>query len=153
MTVKNSTFYITGHKVTFRSDHLPLNKFLKQKTLNNTVNNWATEIKSFKIKFVYNAGKDKILADTLSRIIHINPYIVLESQLKDYEFRRYGFDILPKAKGPSVGEKLASVNGVGICEINITYDNPENSKFSVQLPLYNKKFFCLQEKDMKIHQM
>ena len=28
MTVKKSTFYITGHDVTLRSDHLPLNKFL-----------------------------------------------------------------------------------------------------------------------------
>ena len=27
MTVKKSTFYITGHDVTLRSDHLPLNKF------------------------------------------------------------------------------------------------------------------------------
>ena len=39
MTVKKSTFYITGHDVTLRSDHLPINKFLKQMTLNNTVNN------------------------------------------------------------------------------------------------------------------
>ena len=53
MTVKKSTFYITGHDVTLRSDHLPLNKFLKQITLNNTVNNWAMEIESFKIKFVH----------------------------------------------------------------------------------------------------
>ena len=48
MTVKKSTFYITGYQITLRSDHLPLNKFLKQMTLNNTVNNWATEIESFK---------------------------------------------------------------------------------------------------------
>ena len=41
MTVKKSTFYITGYNVTLRSDHLPLNKFLKQMTLNNTVNNWS----------------------------------------------------------------------------------------------------------------
>ena len=73
MTVKKSTFYITGHQVTLRSDHLPLNKFLKQMTLNNTVNNWATEIESFKIKFVHIAGKDNILADTLSRLINMDP--------------------------------------------------------------------------------
>ena len=29
MTIKKSTFYIIGHDVTLRSDHLPLNKFLK----------------------------------------------------------------------------------------------------------------------------
>ena len=72
MTVKKSTFYITGHDVTLRSDHLPLNKFLKQMTLNNTVNNWAMEIESFKIKFIHIAGKDNILADTLSRLIDID---------------------------------------------------------------------------------
>ena len=33
MTVKKSTFYITVHDITLRSDHLPLNKFLKQMTL------------------------------------------------------------------------------------------------------------------------
>ena len=73
MSVKKSTFYITGHDVTLRSDHLPLNKFLKQMTLNNTVNNWVMEIKSFKIKFVHIAGKDNVLTDTLSRLIDIEP--------------------------------------------------------------------------------
>ena len=63
MTVKKSTFYITGHDITLRSDHLPLNKFLKQMMLNNTVNNWAMEIKSFKINFIHIAGKDNVLAD------------------------------------------------------------------------------------------
>ena len=53
MTIKKSTFYITGHDVTLRSDHLPLNKFLKQMTLNNTVNNSVMEIKSFKIKVFF----------------------------------------------------------------------------------------------------
>ena len=48
MTIKKSTFYVTGHDITLRSDHLPLNKFLKQVTLNNTVNNWAMEIESLK---------------------------------------------------------------------------------------------------------
>ena len=82
MTIKKSTFYITGHDVTLRSDHLPLNKFLKQMTLNNTVNNWAMEIKSFKIKFVHIAGKDNVLADTLSRLIDIDPDVELQPELK-----------------------------------------------------------------------
>ena len=113
ITVKKSTFYITGHQVTLRSDHLPLNKFLKQMTLNNTVNTWATEIESFKIKFIHIAGKD-MLADTLSRLIEIDPDIVLEPKLRDYEFGKYCFETLPKARSMSVGEKLASVDGVDI---------------------------------------
>ena len=99
MTVKKSTFYLIGHFITLRSDHLPLNKFLKQMTLNNTVNNWAVEIESFIIKYVHIAGKDNVLADTLSRLIDINPDIVLEPELQDYEFGCYCFETLPKAKG------------------------------------------------------
>ena len=51
-----------------------------------------------------------------------------EPELKDYEFGCYAFETLPKAKGPPVGETLASVDGVDICEINISYDNAENSQ-------------------------
>ena len=86
MTVKKSTFYLTGQEITLRSDHLPLKKFLNHKTLNNTVDNWAVEIESFKIKFIHIAGKDNVLADMLSRLIDIDPDVVLEPELKDYEF-------------------------------------------------------------------
>ena len=78
MTVKKSTFYITGHQLTLRSDHFLLNKFLTQMTL-------------------HMAGKDNMLVDTLNRLIDINPDIVLEPEFKNYEFRRYAFDILLKA--------------------------------------------------------
>ena len=153
MTVKMSTFYITGHDVTLRSDHLPLNKFLKQMTLNNTVNNWAMEIKSFKIKFVHVAAKDNILADTLSRLIDIDPDVKLQPELKDYEFGCYAFETLPKAKCKMVHEVITSLDGVDVCEINITYDNSENSPYSVKLPLSNEKFSCLQDKDLKVRQL
>ena len=77
MTVKKSSFYITSHNVTLRSDHLPLNKFLKQMTLNNTVNNWPMEIQSFRRKFIHIAGKENVFADMLSRLINIDPDIIL----------------------------------------------------------------------------
>ena len=153
MTVKKSTFYITGHDITLRSDHLPLNKFLKQMTLNNTVNNWAMGIGSFKINFVHISGKDNVLADTLSRVIDIDPDVQLQPELKDYEFGHYAFETLPKARSKSVHEILTSVDGVNVCEINITYDNLENSPYSVKLPLSNKQFSCLQDKDLKVRQL
>ena len=37
-----------------------------------------------------------------------------------------------------------------MCEIQITYDNDENSEFSVELPLDDRKFIFLQEQDPKI---
>ena len=131
MTIKKSTFYITGHDVTLRSDHLPLNKFLKQMTLNNTINNWVMEIESFKIKFVHIAGKDNVLTDTLSRLIDIDPDVELQPELKDYEFGHYAFETLPKAKGKVVHKVITSSGGVDICEVNITYNNSKNSPYSV----------------------
>ena len=55
MIIKKSTFSLAGQEIMLRSDHLPLKKFLNHKTLNNTVNNWAVEIESFKIKFLLQA--------------------------------------------------------------------------------------------------
>ena len=127
MTVKKSTFYLTGQGIMLRSDHLPLKKFLNHKTLNNTVDNWAVEIESFKIKFVHIVGKDNVPADTLSRLINIDPDVQQESELKDYEFGHYSFETLPKAKGVEGQEPLTLVDGVQICEINISYDKAENS--------------------------
>ena len=140
MTVKKSTFYLTGHDITLRSDHLPLNKFLRQMTLNNTVNNWAVEIENFNINFLHIADKDNILADALNRLIDINPDIVLEPKLKDYEFEHNCFKTLPKATITSVVERLATVDGMDTCEINITHHNHESSEFSVNLPLSNEHF-------------
>ena len=83
MTIKKSTFYLTGADITLRSDHLPLNKFLQKNTLNLHVNNWAVEIeRSFKIKFVHIAGKDNMITDTLSHLIDINPDIVFRTRIK-----------------------------------------------------------------------
>ena len=90
-----------------------------------------------------------MIADTLSHLIDIDPDIVLEPELQDYKFSSYCFETLPKARRSSVAEKLASVDGVDVCEINITYDNDENSPNSVEMPLSNKKFSQLQMEDKK----
>ena len=153
MTIKKSTFYITGHDITLRSDHLPLNKFLKQMTLNNTVNNWAMEIESFKINFIHIAEKDNVLADMLNRLIDIDPDVQLQPELKDYEFGHYAFETLPKAISKAIHEILTSVDGVEVCEINLTYNNLENSPYLVKLPLSNEQFSCLQDKDLKVRQL
>ena len=57
MSVKKSTFYLTGHEIMLRRDHLPLKKFLRKKTLNQMVNNWSTEIESFNINFISHFRK------------------------------------------------------------------------------------------------
>ena len=40
-----------------------------------------------------------------------------------------------------------------MCEIQITYDNDENSEFSMELPLDDDKFVSLQEQDLKIWEL
>ena len=44
VSVKKLSFYIDTAKVTVKSNHLPLKKFLEKNTLNSKVNNWAVEL-------------------------------------------------------------------------------------------------------------
>ena len=73
MSVKKLSFYLTDAAVLLKSDHLPLKKFLQKNTLNNKVNNWTMKLEAFNIKFQHVSGKTNILADTLSRLVDIDP--------------------------------------------------------------------------------
>ena len=72
MSVKKLSFYIDTAKITVKSDHLPLKKFLEKNTLNSKVNNWAVELESQNITFEYIPGIRNTLADTLSRLIEMD---------------------------------------------------------------------------------
>ena len=72
MSVKKLSFYLDSAKITVRSDHLPLKRFLEKNTMNSKVNNWAVELESQKIDFKFIPGVQNILADTLSRLIEID---------------------------------------------------------------------------------
>ena len=152
MSIRKSTFYLTGHEITLRSDHLPLKKFLRKMTLNNTVNNWSTEIESFNINFIHISGKANILADTLSRLIDTDPDLKQQPELEGHEFSKYCFETLPKARG-SVSHAKIGGNTAEVCEIQITYDNPKNLELLVELPLDGEKFTSLQENDPKIQDL
>ena len=149
MSFKKSTFYLTGHEITLRSDHLPLKKFLRKMTLNNMVNNWSTEIESFSINFVHISGKANVFVDTLSRLIDTNPDLQQLPELEGHEFGKYCFETLPKASGSTSEVNIGGEMAEG-CEIQITYDNPKNLEFSVKLPLEDNKFASLQGDDPKI---
>ena len=83
MSVKKLSFYLTDVEVLLKSDHLPLKKFLQKNTLNNKVNNWAMELEAFNIKFQHVSGKTNILADTLSRLVDIDPDARLDPEMQD----------------------------------------------------------------------
>ena len=65
MSVKKLSFYIDTAKITVKSDHLPLKKFLEKNTLNSKVNNWAVELESQNITFEYIPRIRNTLADTI----------------------------------------------------------------------------------------
>ena len=152
MSIKKSTFYLTGQEITLRSDHLPLNKFLRKMTLNNMVNSWSTEIESFNINFVHVSGKANILVDTLSRLIDTDPDLKQQPELEGHEFGKYCFETLPNVRG-LVSHEMVGGNEAEVCEIQITYNNPKNSELSVELPLEDDNFASLQENDPKIQDL
>ena len=73
MSIKKLAYYLEDADITLRSDHLPLKKFLAKNTLNSKVKNWAIEISPFCITFEYIKGIKNTLADTMSRLISIDP--------------------------------------------------------------------------------
>ena len=80
-----------------------------------------------------------MLANTLSRLIDTDPDLQQQPELEGHEFGKYCFETLPKVRGSAnhikIGGEVAEV-----CEIIITYDNPENSELSVELPLDDEIF-------------
>ena len=95
--------------VTLRSDHLPLKKFLATNTLNSKVNNRAIEMSCFRITFEYIKGIKNTLADTMSRLIDIDPQVQLEPEPEGYEFRYYTSDQLPECEVSNIKSTLNSV--------------------------------------------
>ena len=86
MSVKKLSFYIDTAKITVKSDHLPLKKFLEKNTLNSKVNNWAVKLESQDITFEYIPRIWNTLADTLSRLIEMDENIKLQPEVEGKEF-------------------------------------------------------------------
>ena len=98
MSVKKLSFYLDSACITVCSDHLPLKRFLEKNTLNAKVNNWAVELESQKIDFVFIQGTKNVLADTLSRLIEIDDDIKLPAEQEGHEFGYVPFEQLPPAQ-------------------------------------------------------
>ena len=92
MSVKKLSFYIDTVKITVKSDHLPLKKFLEKNTMNSKVNNWAVELEAQNITFEYIPGIWNTLADTLSRLIEMDEDIKLQPEEEGKEFGYFPFE-------------------------------------------------------------
>ena len=149
MSVKKLSFYIDTAKITVKSDHLPLKKFLEKNTLNSKVNNWAVELESQDITFEYIPEIRNTLADTLSRLIEMDENIKLQPEEEGKEFGYFPFEELP----PVTTQVLKEVIECKIGNINIQRTDPIEINTDIHLPLKDDKLAKLQESDPHLRQL
>ena len=135
MSIKKLAYYLEDADITLRSDHLPLKKFLAKNTLNSKVNNWAIEISPFCITFEYIKGIKNTLADTMSRLININPQVQQDTEPEGYEFSYYTFDTLPAVE-------VSEIDTTQDISVHVTDDNN-----LLDLPINTDTLCELQQKD------
>ena len=140
MSIKKLAYYLEDADITLRSDHLPLRKFLAKNTLNSKVNNWAIEISPFHIAFKYIKKIKNTLADTMSRLIDIDPQVQPEFKPEGYEFGYYAFDTLPTLK-------VSNVKTSQDTSLNVNSTEVSNNDLW-KLPINNDTLSKLQQKDM-----
>ena len=141
MSVKKLSFYLTDAEITLRSDHLLLKHFLLKNMLNSKVNNWAVEMETFNITSEHISGVKNTLADTLSRIVKVDPDIQSESEQEGYEFGYSCFEELPPVEVFAVEEKVAK-------DVNLWPDKEIGIlEFECTLPVPKRKLHHLQVKD------
>ena len=151
MSVKKLSFYLDSARITVRSDHLPLKRFLEKNTLNAKVNNWAVELESQKIDFVFIQGTKNVLADTLSRLIEIDDDIKLPAEQEGHEFGYVPFEQLPPAQVTFTEEVI--INKINNLKIKIQHIDPVQKYLKIELPISNLKLKELQEQDRKINHL
>ena len=149
VSVKKLSFYIDTAKITVKSDHLPLKKFLEKNTLNSKVKNWAVELESQNITFEYILGIRNTLADTLSRLIEMDENIKLQPEEEGKEFGYFPFEELPPATTQVIDEVIECEVG----NINIQHTDPVKVNMDIHLPLKDEKLVKLQESDPHIKQL
>ena len=87
MVARKLDYYLQEAETTIRSDHLPLKSFLLKNTKNDKVNNWGVELASkYTLNFEYVKGVKNTLADTMSRLVTLDPDIILVKEPEGYQF-------------------------------------------------------------------
>ena len=148
ITIEKLLFYLTDAQILLRSDHKLLEKFLLKNMLNSKVNNWAMELEAFNIQFDYIKGSNNILADTLSRLIAIDPDTLTMPEEPGYEFGCAIFEEFPK-----VQTKTYEINEVIVgTDTEIFKNDPElqNSLQCIQNPIAPQRLRKLQQQDSNI---
>ena len=137
MSIKKLNYYLEDAEIILMCDHLPLKKFLKRNTLNFKVNNWAVELSAHKIEFRYIIGIKNTLADTMSRIIQIDPEIKLQ---EEEEWTEYGYAVFESLPPIMTKDEINSLlqETTSYEEIQLLQDNDNGTKLGSS-PIKNKK--------------
>ena len=135
-SIKKISYYLQDAEIILRSDHLPLKKFLQKNTLNTKINNWVVEISPYKIQFKYIKGIKNTLADTMSRLIQIDPEAKLCPEQEGYEFGYYAFEDMEPIK--------CEVQEIKTTQLNDLIPLPQKE---IKLPLSDKRLQAFQAKD------
>ena len=143
MSVKKLSFYIDTAKITVKSNHLPLKKFLEKNTQNSKVNNWAVELESQDICFKYIPGICNTLADTLSRLIEMDEDIRPIPEEEGKEFEYFPFEELPPVTTQVIEEMIECEVG----NINIQHPDPVEINNDISLPIKDNKLIHLLKSD------
>ena len=77
--------------------------------MNAKVNNWAVELEQFKLKLEWIQGSKNTLADSLSRLLDVEPEAANVPEPEGQEFGSYCFQELEKAEVREVYEKIEDV--------------------------------------------
>ena len=147
MSVKKLSFNIDTAKITVKSDHLPLKKFLENNTMNSKVNNWAVELEAQNITFEYILGIWNTLVDTVSRLIEMDEDIKLQQEEEGKECGYFPFKELP----PVTTQVIEEVIECEIGNINIQHTDPVQVDIEISLPMKDEKLIKLQECDPNIN--
>ena len=139
MSIKKLTYYLEDAEITLRSDHLSLKGFLQRNTLNTKINNWAVEISPFKITFEYIRGIKNTLADTMSRLIVLDPDNQLVDKPEGFEYGYYAFDNIDLIETQIEINEMTNKTGV---ETPASLPNEE-----ITLPIKDNKLIELQKED------
>ena len=140
VSIKKLTYYLEDADITLRSDHLPLKKFLAKNTLNSKVNNWAIEISPFRITFEYINRFKNTLADTMSRLIDIDPQIQPTPEPEGYEFGYYTLNQLPPLEVSNTGTTQ---------NLSLEMENEDAPNDNLwKLPIGNDALHKLQQEDV-----
>ena len=138
MSVKK---YLDNVDISLRSDHIPLKRFLEKNSLNSKINKWAVEIEQYQIKFDYIKVIKNTLADTISRLIAIDPDTYQDPESEGQE---YGYCVFEELPTISMIKKVSPKAEVNLNEVAVSV---ADSGTNLALNITHERLCHLQQED------